>query len=127
MQKANKKRLNYQFRSFGFAVKGLISFFSMEFKSVIHLIIAFTAILLGLIFKISPNEWCILILTIVIVFISEIINTSIEKIIDMIHPEYHKKAGMIKDLSAGAVLLVSIGAVVIGIIIFLPNILDLFS
>jgi len=118
----SKNGFRYQMKSFVFAYNGLKKIFFIEKKAIIHLIISTIAILCGFILSINTTEWSILIITIVVVFSLEMVNTAIEKLVDIVQPEFQEKAGLIKDLAAGAVLFASIGAVAIGLIIFLPKI-----
>jgi diacylglycerol kinase (ATP) len=67
-------------------------------------------------------EWIVQILTIAMILGVEGLNTAVEKIADYIQPEYDKKIGFIKDISAGAVMMISIAATIIGLIIYLPKI-----
>jgi diacylglycerol kinase (ATP) len=85
--------------------------------------VAFAAILLGFIFKISHTEW--IGVCIALVLSLELINTSIEKTIDLLHPDFNERAGEIKDMAAAAVLVAAIISVIIGLIIFIPKILEL--
>jgi diacylglycerol kinase len=71
------KFLRNQFNSFKFAFKGLAFFFNTEQKAKVHLVLALTAITLGLILKLDTSEWCFVVAAIVFVFITEIINSSI--------------------------------------------------
>ncbi len=91
-----------------------------------HLLAAFFVILFGLLCKVSPIEWCILFFTISLVLASEMMNTAIEKICDITHPEPNETVRIIKDVSAGMVLVCAIGAVGIGMVIFLPKLINLF-
>ena len=86
---------------------------------------AFAAILLGFIFKISHTEWIGFCICIALVLSLELINTSIEKTIDLLHPDFNERAGEIKDMAAAAVLVAAIISVIIGLIIFIPKILEL--
>ncbi len=76
----------------------------------------------GFYYEISSMEWILQILSIALVLGIEGVNTAVEKISDYVQPEYDEKIGFIKDISAGAVMLVSIAAVIIGFIIYLPKI-----
>ena len=89
----------------------------------IGIIVIFLMIGLGL----NSIEKSILLLTILVVLSLELINSQIEKFLDLIQPELHPKVKEIKDFSSGAVLLAALGSVVIGILIFLPYIVDLCS
>lgn len=112
--------------SFGYALKGIFTLFKNERNAQIHLILAFITVIFSIFFKISNTEWILVIISIAIVFAVEAINTAIEKTVDFISPEYHEKAGEIKDISAAAVLLVAIAVAIVGAIIFLPKVLNLF-
>lgn len=105
------------------AINGIIKVFKDESSFRYQFIVFIIAILLSVFFNISPFQWILIIISAMIVFVLEIMNTAIENIIDLISPEYNIKAGMIKDISAGAVLVATIGSVIIGMIIFVPKIL----
>ena len=109
--------------SFKYAVQGLIEAFKSEKNMKIHVLIAFLVILAGIIFKISVIEWMICIVLIGIVISAELFNTAIETTVDLAMPEKNEKAKIAKDVSAGAVLILAISSVIIGLIIFLPKIL----
>nr|MBC7613131.1 diacylglycerol kinase family protein [Pseudopedobacter sp.] len=122
----NKKfSLLDRIKSFSYAFNGLKILFKEEHNARVHLFIAILAILAGLILKISAIEWVAVILVIGLVFITEIINTSIENIADFISTERHPKIKVIKDLAAAAVILSAIVSVIIGLLIFLPKLLAL--
>ena len=90
---------------------------------LIGVIVIFFMIFFGL----NPIEDSILLLTIIVVLSLELINSQIEKFLDIIHPEHHPRVKIIKDYSAGAVLLSAIGSVIIGILIFWPYIINLIE
>jgi len=82
---------------------------------------------LGFLLKVSTIEWMMLVLAIVSVWVAEGLNTAIEHLGDSVSPEeYHPLVGKSKDVAAGAVLISSIGAAIIGIIVFVPKILTRF-
>lgn len=119
-------RFSYRkfFRSFYFAVRGLRRLLETEQNSRIHLI---AAILLGCLaygFHLHAIEAAVLFFAVVLVFAIEITNTAIEKLLDVIHPESHDQIAFIKDALAGAVLIASVIAVVVGILVFYPHIRD---
>ena len=111
------------FRSFGFAFNGLSFAVGGQRNILIHLCIGSIVIAGGLFFQATPGEWCILVIMISLVLAMEVMNTAVEKLVDFVSPEYHRQAGIIKDLSAGAVLITAFAAVIVGIIIFLPKII----
>lgn len=90
----------------------------------IQLFFALLAIIMGIIFKISFLEFEILVITIFFVLVSETINTAIEATVDMYTEEFNEKAKIAKDVAAGAVLVSSLSSVIIGLLIFLPKILQ---
>jgi diacylglycerol kinase len=94
-----------------------------EHNSRIHLLVAIIAIALGLVLKINTPEWCLIILLIGIVFITELLNTSIEKLSDLINPELNEGIRKVKDYAAAAVLISAIISLAIGGLIFIPKIL----
>ncbi len=91
----------------------------------IQLVFAIIALLVGIILKLSLIQFAIIILVIFLVLIAECINTIIEVIIDMYTEEYNEKAKIAKDVSAGAVTLMAICSIIIGIIIYLPAFINL--
>ena len=112
------------FRSFSYALRGIGTVFKEEFNARVHLLAALVVVVLGFVLKVSSWEWIILILVMGGVFAMELINTSIEKLADLYSSEFNPKIKKIKDLSAGAVLVASITALIMGFIIFLPKILN---
>jgi len=115
-----KKLLN----SFKYAFEGIFSSFKAERNMKIHIFIMIIVIIMGVIFKISKIEWIILTILFSIVISGELFNTAIETVVDIASPEKNDKAKLAKDISAGAVLVLTIGSLIIGIIIFLPKILE---
>ncbi len=110
------------FKSFGYAFEGIGSALKYNQNLRIHFLAAILVILAGFILKVSPYEMSILALVILLVLCAEMINTSIEEVVDLLVNEHRKEAKLAKDVSAGMVLLTAIGAVIIGIMIFLPHI-----
>lgn len=88
----------------------------------IHLAAALAVIAAGIYLDFNYLEWCIVTLTIGVVMGFEVINTSVEEIVNFISPERREKAGRIKDLAAGAVLVVTIAAVIIGVELIISKI-----
>ncbi len=123
---STKFSLKSRFKSFRFAIRGLSSLLMNEHNSRIHLVAAIISIGMGIILKLSFFEWSMLIIVIGIVFISELINTSIETLADLIDPEWNKMIMMAKDYSAAAVLISAIVALVVGCLIMIPKLIKLF-
>lgn len=112
------------FQSFKYATKGLTFAIKNERNMRLHCIIAVVVIIVAAVLKISHTDWILLIFTITFVFIAEIINTAFELLLDHLHcDQYHATVKVLKDISAGGVLIAAINAAVIGCIIFLPFII----
>ena len=115
-------------KSFKYAFSGIsyLLITSRNFK--IQIIFAFTSLMIGFLLQISLGNYVILIATIMSVLILEILNTSIESIVDLVvKKEFSSLAKISKDTSAGAVLLASINSVIIAVYIFVPKIKFLFE
>jgi diacylglycerol kinase len=108
--------------SFYYAGKGIASFFKFERNARLHLLAAILVIAASFYFRISIVEAVLVTFSIGIVWIAEMFNTCIEKLIDFISIEKLPLLGSIKDLSAGAVLIASMVALVTALIIFIPKI-----
>ena len=113
--------------SFKYAFDGLISLLKNEPNSRIHLVMAILVIVLGFILPLSISEWLIIIMVTGLVFITELINSSIEQAADIIEPEQDPKVKMIKDYAAAAVLVSAIVAVITGGLIFIPKLIDILN
>jgi len=116
-----KFSLKDRIKSFGYAFNGLKLFFYTEHNARIHLLAAILALAISFWLKISSLEWVAIIGVIILVFIAEIFNSSIEKLADVVSPEINPKIKIVKDLAAAGVLVTAILAVLIGAIIFLPK------
>ncbi|MBO9593323.1 MAG: diacylglycerol kinase family protein [Niabella sp.] len=112
-------------RSVGYAVSGLKTAFRSEQNFRIHAVAALTVVLLAFIFRVTVYEWGIIILCISAVTGAELINTAIEKICNLVHPQTDARVKQIKDISAAAVLLVAAGALIVGLLIFIPRVINL--
>lgn len=108
-------------KSFGYAGRGIRFVFGTETNMKIHLVVCGLVIVCGFIFHISLIEWLFCLLCIGLVVGMEMINTSIENIVDLVSPNHHPLAGKAKDIAAGAVLICVIISVVIGLLIFVPK------
>ena len=108
-------------RGVGYALKGMFLLLRTESSIQIQFCIAIIMMVAGFYFKISNTEWILQLLAIGMVMGIEALNTAIEKVSDYIQPEKDPKIGFIKDISAGAVMIVSIIASIIGLIIYVPK------
>jgi len=113
-------------KSFQFAFKGLKCAWQQEQSFRIQLIIAFVVIGAAVYFHITRLQALVLGLTILMVLSFELVNTMSERIIDLVEWRWKQEVGEIKDVLAGAVLVASLGAIIIGIIIFFPYIKAMF-
>ena len=111
-------------KSFLYAFKGLRIFITSQHNAWIHSIITVLVIIAGVWLKLSIAEWLFIIFAIGLVISAELFNTALEYIVDLISPEYNKKAGQIKDLIAAAVLICAITAAIIGLLIFIPRLMS---
>ncbi len=112
-------------KSFRYAFQGIRSFFLSTPNAWIHLTISAIVIAASFYFELSTIEWIAVLYSIGLVFTAEAFNTAVEEWVDSIQPDFDKTAGRVKDISAGAVLIASIVAAIIGILIFGTRIYDL--
>jgi diacylglycerol kinase (ATP) len=106
-------------KSFVFAFKGMASALK-ERNFILHLVSATLVISAGFYFDVTGPEWCVLLICIGVVVMAELFNTAIEKLTDLVSPDFNPKAGEIKDIAAAAVLVFSIVSAIAGLIIFIP-------
>jgi len=107
--------------SFRYAFNGLVRFFFEEHNAILHLLATVTVGILIIFFKIRGYELLALVIVTGGVWITELINTAIEKIMDHLSPEQHPQVKYIKDLAAAAVLVAAAVALMTGTIIFIPK------
>ena len=108
-----------------YAIEGFVSSFKTERNMKIHIMAMIIVIALGIFMKLNKIEWCIITIAIVMVISAELFNTAIETVVDMVSPQKNPQAKLVKDIAAAAVLVLAIGAAVIGIIIFGPKIVTI--
>ena len=117
----DRKRL---VNSFKFAGQGIAQAYRGEQNLRIHTFIAILVIVFGLFLKISYFEWIACLLLIALVLMAEFFNTSIEYVVDLASPKVHPLAKAAKDVASAGVLMMAIISVVVGLIIFLPKLID---
>ncbi|MGL4951318.1 MAG: diacylglycerol kinase family protein [Mycoplasma sp.] len=122
MTKTGKR---YWFKKFLYAFKGIFSAIKEEKSMIVHIFIALATIGLSIGLKISTVSWIGIIVSICLVISTELINTAIENLVDLVSFEYNINAQKIKDTSAAATLVTSICALVIALIIFIPRIMEI--
>ena len=120
MKAKTKKLIN----SFKYAIYGIVTSFKTERNMKIHILVMILVIISGIVFKVSLLDWIILVTMFGLVISAELFNTAIETAIDMITKEKNEKAKIAKDVAAGAVLVLAIASVIVGLIIFIPKILN---
>lgn len=125
MKKPNDGFVKGRLRSFKFAIKGMWLLITTEDSIKAQLFIALLVTILGFILGISTTEWMIQFLAIGLVLVAEALNTAVEEVADFIHPNYHKKIGIIKDIAAGAPAFAALIALIIAGIIYIPKIIIL--
>lgn len=112
-------------KSVGHALDGIEYAVNHERNVKIEILFAILTSILGFILKISLLEWVIIVLVIAMVLALELVNTAIERTVDLVTKDYHDLAKAAKDVAAGAVLIMSMFSVIIGLIIFLPKIISI--
>ena len=117
----------FRLSAFRYAWKGVIYFITNERHAPIHLFCALLVIILGLILNLQNWEWIALLICISAVITAEMFNSALEKLTDLVSPDWNELAGKVKDMAAGAVLVSSILAAVIGLIILAPKLYKLLN
>lgn len=110
--------------AFRFAFAGLWYTLRTQRNMRFHLAVAGVVIVLGLWLKLSPDQWATVAVTSGLVLVSEMTNTVIEKLVDLVCPEYDPLAKVVKDVMAGVVVLAAIVAVIVGLLILGPPLWD---
>jgi len=121
-----RKRFNF-LNSFSFAGSGIRNAVQNERNMRFHLISSLIVLGFSFYFSISKLEWIFILFAIGGMFTLELINTAIERIVDLVTEEYHPLAKQAKDIAAGAVLVYAILTMIVGFIIFLPYVLKLLQ
>lgn len=121
-----KKKNDSIWTSISHAISGIKLSLKAEKNMFVHFFIMLVVIIFGMVFELNTNEWIICIFLFGLVFALELVNTAIENTVDICSPEFSNKAKIAKDTAAGAVLVVCIIAVIIGLIIFMPKIFYFF-
>ena len=121
MKNPSDNFLQGRIRSFKFALRGAWLLITTEHSIMVQFTIAIIMTIVGFIMELSAIEWMFQLMAIGLVLVAESLNTGIEKLSDFIHPDYHKRIGFIKDISAGAATFAAIIAIIIGLIIYIPK------
>lgn len=112
-------------QSFGYAFEGIFHALKYNQNLRIHFAVGIIVIIASLIFHVNPFEMGILGIMILLVISAEMINTSIEEMVDFISQEHSKEAKIAKDVAAGMVLLTAISSVIVGFLIFFPYVMKI--
>jgi len=111
--------------SFGFAINGIRLATKYNRNIRIHFIIALFVIIFAFLLNLSLSEKSIIIMIVLLVISSEMINTAIEEVVDLVTKDYRQEAKTAKDVSAGMVFIVALGSIAIGVLIFVPHLYNL--
>lgn len=114
-------------RSFKYAFSGIKYVLRTQPNMKVHSFAGIIAVMGGFFFNISESEWLALVIVIGFVMILEVVNTAVETLVDLYTEEFHHLAKISKDTAAGAVMLMAIVSVIVGLIIFLPKIWALLA
>jgi diacylglycerol kinase (ATP) len=106
------------------AIRGIKFVLMNEHNAWIHLTASIAAIILGIVFNIGKTEWLVILLCIGFVMALEVLNSAIEKLVDLVSPGKNEKARLVKDISAGAVLIAAVISLIAGLIIFIPHVIS---
>lgn len=120
--KDNKRKYKYS-DSFKFAFQGLRVSFIQEKNIRFHIIFSIVVIIFAILLSLSQTEWLFILFTIAGMIALEMINTAIERVVDLVTEQYHPLAKQAKDIAAGAVFIYAIFSIIVGLIIFIPKLL----
>lgn len=109
--------------SFRYAFNGLRRLYG-ETNARIHALVTLVVVVAGAALGLTTLEWVLLALAATVVWVAEAMNTALEALSDATVPEHHPLIGAAKDIAAGAVLLAAAGAIVVGLLVFLPHLVD---
>jgi len=111
--------------SFFYAGRGVATLLKTQPNALIHAVASMGVVAAGFVLDVTNTEWCLLSLSMGLVWAAEALNTSIEFVVDLASPQHHSLAGKAKDVAAGGVLLAAIAAAVVGVIVFWPYVKQL--
>lgn len=111
-------------RSFGYAFSGIWTGIRKERNMKIHSAALMLVVIAGRVFKISVMEWCVCIILCALVMALELVNTAVEAVVDLVTEEQRPLAKIAKDTAAGAVLIAAIASVIVGLLIFIPHMVE---
>lgn len=121
--KGQKK--NPLYKSFGYAFEGIFTGIKKERNMKTHCLAVLCVVAAGFVFRISVSEWCICLILFGMILSLELVNTAMEAVVDLVTEERRPLAKLAKDTAAGAVLIAAIMAAGVGLLIFVPKVLEL--
>ena len=123
MTKPGTFSMHSRLKSFVYAFAGFKQFFRTEHNAWIHALATLLVIPFSFMMELSAMEWIAIVFAIAFVWITEMLNTAVEKTMDHLSPEEHPQVKLIKDVAAAAVLTASVAACIIAFIIYIPKLL----
>jgi len=114
-------------RSFGYSLEGIKYAFKYEQSMFIHVLVTLIVVVLGFFFHLNLMEWIMCILVIGLVTATEMLNTAIEAVVDLSCPKIHPLAKIAKDTASAAVFVFALTALISGLFIFIPKIIDFIT
>jgi diacylglycerol kinase len=112
-------------KRFAYAIQGVVFLVRSQPNARLHLLATLGVCAAGIYFGLNRAEWLWITVAIVLVWGAEAFNTALEQLADALHPERHAGIGRAKDVAAGAVLIAAVGAAVIGVLVFVPHLIQL--
>lgn len=114
-------------KSIQYALHGIAYVFRHEQNFRIQVGVSLVTLLASWVFSLTASERIVIVLLIIFILVLELVNSAIEKFTDILKPRMHEHVGLVKDIMAGTVLLSSLGASIIGAMIFIPHLIELFG
>lgn len=119
------QKKNPLYKSFGYAFEGIFTGIKKERNMKIHCLAMLCVVAAGFVFRISVSEWCICLILFGMILSLELVNTAMEAVVGLVTEERRPLAKLAKDTAAGAVLIAAIMAAGVGLLIFVPKVLEL--
>ena len=124
MQKKSQNELYSRVKSFQYAFEGWWYVIRTQHNAWIHAVISFMVLGLGLWLTLSARDWAVIILAMMAVWMAEFMNTALEALVDMATEDFHPLAKIAKDVAAASVLVGAAGAILVGLLIMGPTLLQ---
>ena len=119
--KSQEFSIRSRIKSFRFAMDGIASFFQREHNAWLHFMATVSVFTLTALVGVTKNELLALVFAVGFVWVAEMFNTCIERVMDFISDQRHAEIKFIKDLAAGAVLIAALTAIIVGAVVFIPK------